>query len=780
MRPAGSISMLILMLLCISCADLLVFRESPRINKGVLDLTGYDFEANPAIPLNGEVEFYWQQLLTPVDFATGLDSLPRRYIEIPGIWNGTVVNGLALKGDGYATYRVVIKVGADGIYGLKFKEVDCAYKVWANNVVDSVGRVGRTRETTAPNWNRRELYFNSIKQRVEVVVQVSNFHHRKGGLEDPIVFGTANQIMRIKQGNVNLNVFLLAVIVLVGITHLFIYVLRQKERTALLFGILCLVMAIRLICTSEKLIYEFFPFVPWGVATRLEYLSYTLVVPLMVAFLYSYYPSEFSPRILKWIVAIAALFSLSYLVTPVRVFSYTPIAYQVVILIIGFYVLVRLANALRKRQDNALIFLGGFVIFFLVVINDILFYNKVLNTSLLMPYGLAFMVVSQSFALTKRQVKAFSDNEAMSEDLNKYNYELEKIVHERTEKVLHQKEELEAQADKLKEINERLVELHRFKDNMTGMLVHDMKNHLNNIILLTGKRTGELNGLLDPNETIGYSAKQLYTLVMNILDIQRFEEARMELSIQNVNLSPIVDNVLKDLALMAKLKNITVTNSCNRESLVKTDPVIAHRVFINLISNAMKYSPPNTKVVITSEEQGEFVKFSVIDQGYGIPDSFIGKLFDKFAVYKHPVDDSQKSTGLGLPFCKLAVESHGGAIGVMQRADRGAIFWFTLPKGEPGHSGGSAYSSHQESSAEILSPTDIECLYPFAVQLTRIKYYEVTRANALLAELLESLGKDLNEPIRNWVEQVKRAIVLSNREAYEKLVRAVIDRYNPS
>lgn len=103
---------------------------------------GYDFKANPAIPLNGDVEFYWQQLLTPDHFTTESDSLPKRYIEIPGILNGSVVNGLPLKGDGYATYRVVIKNGDDGIYGLKFKEVDCAYKVCANNVVDSAGRLG--------------------------------------------------------------------------------------------------------------------------------------------------------------------------------------------------------------------------------------------------------------------------------------------------------------------------------------------------------------------------------------------------------------------------------------------------------------------------------------------------------------------------------------------------------------------------------------------------------------------------------------------------------------
>lgn len=116
---------------------------------------------------------------------------------------------------------------------------------------------------------------------------------------------------------------------------------------------------------------------------------------------------------------------------------------------------------------------------------------------------------------------------------------------------------------------------------------------------------------------------------------------------------------------------------------------------------------------------------------------------------------------------------------MMQGVDRGSNFWFTLPKGEPGHSSCSTYRSNQESSAEILSSTAIECLSPLAVQLTMMNYYEVSRVNALLAELLESLGKDFNEPKRGWVEQVKRAIVLSNREAYEKKVRAVLDSYNP-
>jgi len=760
-----------------SCSKIYFIRNHPEILKGVLDLTSWDKINTKPTQLIGEVEFYWEKLLTPNDFNAAQKPPIDGYIQIPGVWNGYQINKKTLNGNGFATFRFIIKTRSDGIYSLKINEVDCAYKIWVNDALDSAGSVGSTREKMIPSWERKEVYFNTNNKQAEVVIQVSNFHHRKGGLEDAIVFGSAKQIMVLKERSISSDIFLLSVIMLVGISHFFIYLLRKKEKSALLFGILCFVMTLRLISTSEKLIFEVFSNIPWELVIRLEYFSYTIVVPLVVAFLYSYYPKEFSRRALQIITIIAAIFSLSYFVTPVRIFSYTPLYYQVIIVISGIYVLYALTKALKNREDNALIFLGGFIVFFLIVINDILYYNKVINSTLLMPFGLAFMVISQSFALTKKQIKAFTDNELLSAELDKYNRELEVIVVERTSKINHQKEELEAQAENLKVINDRLVELSRFKDSMTGMVVHDMKNHLNNIILLSGKSKVTHAGVLDADETINHSAKQIQTLVMNILDIQRFEEARFELDLQDVILFPTINRVKKDLEIMLRLKGISINNQTSRSLSVKVDPDIIHRVFINLISNAIKFSPSNSEILVKTEDQENKVKFLVIDKGIGVNDSLKDKIFDKFATFDSPSLQNFKSTGIGLTFCKLAVEAHHGKIGVTDGPEKGSIFWFTLPKGNLGKEEiEDSASSKIESNTKILSDYDISILNKYALQLSTIKYYEVTRVNLLLSQIKSELGDNLTVQVESWINEIKESVALSNKDLFDLKIQEVLKR----
>jgi signal transduction histidine kinase len=107
------------------------------------------------------------------------------------------------------------------------------------------------------------------------------------------------------------------------------------------------------------------------------------------------------------------------------------------------------------------------------------------------------------------------------------------------------------------------------------------------------------------------------------------------------------------------------------------DAVLIRRVLGNLLSNALKFAPPGQEITLSIAREGDAAQLAVMDTGPGIAEEYHQKIFEKFSQIEG--EQQSKGTGLGLTFCKLAVEAHGGKIGVDSEIDRGSTFWFTLP-----------------------------------------------------------------------------------------------------
>jgi len=237
-----------------------------------------------------------------------------------------------------------------------------------------------------------------------------------------------------------------------------------------------------------------------------------------------------------------------------------------------------------------------------------------------------------------------------------------------------QKAEIIAQAEELKTTNDKLIELSDFKEGMTGMIVHDLKNPLNSIL-------GSEN-----IDRIKQAGKQMLTMVMNILDVQKFEDAKMKLNFENYSAYAIAQNAYSQVEMLLKEKNISFENKILAQIGVQTETEILERVFVNLMSNATKYTPNNGKISVGSEKcivnSENFVKIFVSDTGQGIPADKIHLVFERFGQIEAKKSGGIRSTGLGLTFCKLAVEAHGGEIGVESQLGEGTTFWFTIPLGK--------------------------------------------------------------------------------------------------
>jgi len=394
-------------------------RIPPKAVKGVLDLTDWDFKRDGSVDLSGECEFYWMKHLKPLDFSKA--TLPQKtgFIKVPGYWNGYEVKGKALHGDGYATYRLEILLNAPKeTLALKFLSMGTAYTFFLNDQrISSVGIAGNDRETTVPRYFPQVLDFNLETNQMEIIFQVSNFHHRRGGLWEVIQLGEEEEIQKIREKRLSFDLFLLGSIFIMALYHLCIFTLRKKDRSFLYFSVFCFLITLRLLTTGERYIIHFFPNIPWELLIKIEYLSFYLSVPLFVLFIQSFFPQEIPKRILNLIVTLGLAFSCTVLFTPTRIFSYTLQVYQIITVIAIIYGLYVLIVASVRKRDGAFVFLLGFIILAFSAINDIMYVEKIIETGYFAPLGLFIFIFSQAFLLSFRLTKTFEIAETQHKEL---------------------------------------------------------------------------------------------------------------------------------------------------------------------------------------------------------------------------------------------------------------------------------------------------------------------------------------------------------------------------
>ncbi|MBO3697679.1 ATP-binding protein [Roseivirga sp. E12] len=313
---------------------------------------------------------------------------------------------------------------------------------------------------------------------------------------------------------------------------------------------------------------------------------------------------------------------------------------------------------------------------------------------------------------------------------------LERIVEERTHEISMQKDEIAIQAEELKANNEKLVELGQFKEDMTSMIVHDLKNPLSVII-----RSGE--------KKISSVAKRMLNLVLNILDVQKFEETDVQLSLVEGSFNKVIKLAVSDVQDGIDEKNIEFQVVAYEELKTKMDSELMERVIVNLLTNAIKYAPINSKVTaeILVNNEGELY-FSVKDQGPGIPADKYKAIFDRYVQLSGQKSGGSRSTGLGLAFCKLVIQAHKGHIGVISETGEGAKFWFTLPSVNAQVLSDQPLVINQD---ENLSQSDYAQIRSLIPQLLELRVYQSTEIEDLLKQLNAPEGGALSQLIERII-----------------------------
>lgn len=231
-----------------------------------------------------------------------------------------------------------------------------------------------------------------------------------------------------------------------------------------------------------------------------------------------------------------------------------------------------------------------------------------------------------------------------------------------------------------------LAKNEQLRANLLRSISHDLRTPLTSI-------SGNASNLLSNGDLFDAKTKeQMYTdiyddamwlinLVENLLSVSRLEEGRMNLHISTELIDEVVAEALRHINRKSVEYHLKVQNS-EEYLLAQIDAKLIVQVIINLVDNAIKYTPPGSEIDIGWKQKGSYIYISVEDNGPGISDKDKPHIFDMFYSASNQIADSRRSMGLGLALCKSIVNAHGGEIIVTDHLPHGSIFTFSVPAGE--------------------------------------------------------------------------------------------------
>jgi len=236
-----------------------------------------------------------------------------------------------------------------------------------------------------------------------------------------------------------------------------------------------------------------------------------------------------------------------------------------------------------------------------------------------------------------------------------------------------------ARAD-LAQRNEEL----QLKKTLAQSLVHDLKNPLSailgNLDLLEIRGGDELRTMIDRSKE---GARRMLKMILNLLDVEGLEEGQLRPTASAFDLSEIARATVEDARTLAEQKGVTIALDAAESTVAEVDPILMRRVVDNLLSNALSHTPAGGNIVVRVNRRAEGIGISVSDDGPGVPEEHRERVFEKYEQLKLRRAGIASNRGLGLTFCRLAVEAHGGTIWVEAAESGGACFQTVLPEATP-------------------------------------------------------------------------------------------------
>lgn len=666
---------------------------SPVAEEGILSLEGWNFSNQDPLKLKGDWEFYWNELLSPQDLEH--TTYPQvNYIHLPHSWNGYVLNGKPLAGKGYATFRLNILLDESMVgqeLALKMQNINFSYKLWIDgDLVTEVGNVGSDRTTTTPKITTELIPFYSKDESIELVIQVANFHHQRGGIANHILFGDADQLIKQTSLKVASEMFITGSIISIGIYHLMLFGRRRSDKAPLFFGLFCLIWGVRTLFVGEVILTQIFPEFPFEIELKYEYMAFFIGAHIFAKYIQSMYPDELPDRFCQISRFVSLSFSFVALLTPARIFTHTLLAFEIYTVVYLIVLLIIIFKAALHKREGALLLSVVAIFSFLTVINDFLYYAEKLLIGNLSPLGLFIFTIAQMYILSNRFANAFSRIEEVSVELKETNEELLDLTKTLEDRVKIRTVQLAESNQILQKTNEELIRSQESRRKLLSYITHDLKSPITSIVGYAKAVIDKINP--EKFEThlnyIHDKTLQLNQMLNDLSDLSQLENRSFRFQMIDVKIDDYLRRIYEKYELCVTDAGIHFQLDLAKEIegiVIKMDPDRIEQVLYNLISNSIKFTKSSGTIAIYSQldigTEGcpSSIVFKITDTGIGIPQENLPYIFEReFKEYPKELI-GQEGSGLGLAICKEIIESHGGRIWAETTMNAGSSLCFTLP-----------------------------------------------------------------------------------------------------
>src|SRR6056297_2216649 len=262
-----------------------------RVEEGLLDLSAYPLDEQMVFELNGQYQFYWEKFVMPQqsEILTKNSVSSANYIKVPGNWNEYAYDNQSKVGTGFGTYRLELRLPEQALgkqFAFRLRATGTAIAMWINGKKVYQGGVpGKTSLSSEPAYRAKIVSWVPEQRNNEILFQVSNFHHRTGGIWYAITFGPETVVHQQREMDVFLIAFICGALLMIAIYHLTLFLTRRQDLPSLYFALLCITVIIRLLFTEELLILYWLPGLSWEWLIRIEYLSLYMAVPFFAMFI---------------------------------------------------------------------------------------------------------------------------------------------------------------------------------------------------------------------------------------------------------------------------------------------------------------------------------------------------------------------------------------------------------------------------------------------------------------------------------------------------------------
>jgi signal transduction histidine kinase len=656
--------------------------------EGILDMQNYDFDEQWYLKLDGEWEFYWESFIDTDAFTKDPPPEPSLFVKVPGYWKDYVHETFDFGGEGYATYRLRIILPEDftSKIGFDIPVFDASFNLFLDgDLVWSNGKPGNSWANSEPAYDPGRIQYRPLSDTLQVLIHVSNFHHRRGAFWRSMQIGHPDKIAKIEYRYRFISFLSLGFLLAFSLFFFFFFIFYQEDKMILFFSLVLAGMFIRLLHTDLYPI-NYLIDIPWNCLIRMEYVGSFLAFGAGLWCLYLLFPVRYMLPVSR-INTVFVVLSIGVITFfDVKVFAYTMFYFQPgVLLLLLYYLVVSIRRVLLGKRDEV-IYLVAILVLMAAFINDVWIANSqtAISKDYTMHFAIMVFVFLHASMIIRNWIMAFKERGKLMKEIEYINRNLENLIEERTKELNMRTQEIQHKNENIEAQNKELKEALDFKNKIFSIIAHDLKSPVaslvqNSVLLDFDLEEDKRTQLFTSFRELSNSA---LNLIDNLLYWGRSQGDQVNFNPESIDIRPVIEEVYAQHKEMAVQKSISLEAAFEGGTKAFADKELIEIILRNLVSNAIKFTNEGGSVRITVSKDPEnehLMHLDVKDNGVGIPENGLEDLLGNKEMISTAGTLREKGTGLGLRLCYELVKLHNGDLRIESVKDKGTTVKISLP-----------------------------------------------------------------------------------------------------